>query len=155
NRRQQAYVGANDGLLHAFNTGYYHRGDDPTTTTVTEHGWYTTGPADNSSGVGLGEEVWGYVPYQRLPQLGGYTGLDYKPGWFWLPVRLPPHHGCRCAAACARVLSVVRSRVDHQLSDGGPHEFVLRREPDPHEFQMVYGLRFWGSWVRWTSGCNG
>src|ERR1051325_11024826 len=42
NRRQMSYVGANDGLLHAFNVGYYHRGDDPTTTTVTEHGWYTT-----------------------------------------------------------------------------------------------------------------
>jgi len=77
NRRQQAYVGANDGLLHAFNTGYYHRGDDPTTTTVIEHGWYTTGPADNSSGVGLGEKVWGYVPYHLLPQLEWYTRTDY------------------------------------------------------------------------------
>ena len=77
NRRQMAYVGANDGLLHAFNTGYYHRGDDPTTTTVTEHGWYTTGSADNSSGVGLGEEVWGFVPYHLLPQLRWYTQLDY------------------------------------------------------------------------------
>ena len=44
NRRQQAYVGANDGLLHAFNAGYYHRGDDPSTAAVTEHGWYTTNP---------------------------------------------------------------------------------------------------------------
>src|SRR4029077_2699511 len=77
NRRQQAYVGANDGLLHAFNTGYYHRGDDPTTTTVIEHGWYTTGPADNSSGVGLGQEVWGYAPYHLLPQLEWYTRPDY------------------------------------------------------------------------------
>ena len=77
NRRQQTYVGANDGLLHAFNTGYYHRGDDPSTTTVTEHGWYTTGPANNSSGVGLGEEVWGFVPYHLLPQLEWYTRSDY------------------------------------------------------------------------------
>ena len=77
NRRQQAYVGANDGLLHAFSVGYYHRGDDPTTTTVTEHGWYTTGPADNSSGVGLGQEVWGFVPYHLLPQLEFYTRTDY------------------------------------------------------------------------------
>jgi type IV pilus assembly protein PilY1 len=77
NRRQQAYVGANDGLLHAFNVGYYHRGDDPTTTTVTEHGWYTTNSADNSSGTGLGEELWGFVPYHLLPQLQWYTRTDY------------------------------------------------------------------------------
>jgi len=77
NRRQMSYVGANDGLLHAFNVGYYHRGDDPTTTTVTEHGWYTTGPADNSTGIGLGEEVWGFVPYHLLPQLSWYTQTDY------------------------------------------------------------------------------
>jgi type IV pilus assembly protein PilY1 len=77
NRRQQAYVGANDGLLHAFNIGYYHRGDDPTTTSVTEHGWYTKNPADNSSGTGLGEEVWGFVPYHLLPQLGWYTQTNY------------------------------------------------------------------------------
>src|SRR6185503_18472579 len=57
NRRQMSYVGANDGLLHAFNVGYYHRGDDPTTTTVTEHGWYTTNSVDNSSGTCLDEEL--------------------------------------------------------------------------------------------------
>lgn len=75
-RRQMVYVGANDGMLHAFNGGYYHRGDDPTTT-VTEHGWYTTSHADNLSGVGLGEEVWGFVPYHLLPQLIWYTQTDY------------------------------------------------------------------------------
>jgi type IV pilus assembly protein PilY1 len=77
NRRQMAYVGANDGMLHAFNGGYYHRGDDPTTTTVTEHGWYTTSPTDNSGSVGLGEEVWGFLPYHLLPQLRWYTQTDY------------------------------------------------------------------------------
>ncbi len=77
NRRQMAYVGANDGMLHAFNSGYYHRGDDPSTSNIVEHGWYTTGPSDNSSGVGLGEEVWGFVPYQLLPQLMWYSQPDY------------------------------------------------------------------------------
>ena len=37
NRRQVAYVGANDGMLHAFNAGYFHRGDDPATTA--RHRW--------------------------------------------------------------------------------------------------------------------
>ncbi len=77
NRRQMSYVGANDGLLHAFNVGYYHRGDDPSTSAVTEHGWYTTNPSDNSGGIGLGEEVWGFVPYHLLPQLRWYTQTDY------------------------------------------------------------------------------
>ena len=30
-RRQVAYAGANDGMLHAFNIGFFHRGDDPST----------------------------------------------------------------------------------------------------------------------------
>ena len=76
NRRQMAYVGANDGLLHAFNVGYYHRGDDSSTAGVQEHGWYTTSPS-GSGGVGLGEEVWGFVPYHLLPQLRWYTQTDY------------------------------------------------------------------------------
>ena len=32
---------------------------------------------DSSSGVGLGEEVWGFVPYNLLPQLQWYTRTDY------------------------------------------------------------------------------
>lgn len=81
-RRQTAYTGANDGMLHAFNAGYYHRGDDPGTPSVTEHGYYTTAPTDNSSGPALGEELWGFIPYHLLPQLRwltetGYTHVSY------------------------------------------------------------------------------
>ena len=77
NRRQVAYVGANDGMLHAFNAGYYHKGDDPTTGGVIEHGWFTKNPSDNSSGPKLGAELWGYVPYQLLPQLEWLARTDY------------------------------------------------------------------------------
>ncbi|HSB45374.1 MAG TPA: hypothetical protein VLD60_10200, partial [Nitrospira sp.] len=76
NRRQTAYVGANDGMLHAFNLGYYHRADDPNTSAL-EHGWYTTAPSDNSSGPELGEELWGFVPHYILPQLMWYTQSNY------------------------------------------------------------------------------
>src|SRR5881397_2740144 len=41
NRRMVAYTGGNDGMLHAFNVGFYHRGDDPATSSATEHGWFT------------------------------------------------------------------------------------------------------------------
>ena len=76
-RRQVVYVGANDGMLHAFNGGFYHKGDDPTTNSVVEHGWYTKNPTSNSSGVNLGAELWSFIPYQLLPQLQWLARNDY------------------------------------------------------------------------------
>jgi type IV pilus assembly protein PilY1 len=77
NRREVVYIGANDGMLHAFNGGYYHKGDDPSTTMVVEHGWFTKNPTDNSSGAALGDELWGFIPYQLLPQLQWLARSDY------------------------------------------------------------------------------
>jgi len=83
-RRQVVYVGANDGMLHAFNGGFYNKGDDPCTTTVTEHGYYTKqyfAPTAScpkvDSGTALGNELWGFIPYQLLPQLQWLTRADY------------------------------------------------------------------------------
>jgi type IV pilus assembly protein PilY1 len=76
-RRQVVYVGANDGMLHAFNGGFYHKGDDPTTNSVVEHGWYTKNPTDNASGANLGTELWSFIPYQLLPQLQWLARNDY------------------------------------------------------------------------------
>ncbi|MGH7166673.1 MAG: pilus assembly protein [Nitrospiraceae bacterium] len=77
NRRQVAYVGANDGMLHAVNVGYYHRGDDPSTAAKIEHGWFTRTATDNSSGPLLGDELWGFVPYHLLPQLQWLAQTTY------------------------------------------------------------------------------
>jgi len=77
NRRQVVYVGANDGMLHAFNGGYYHKGDNATTAGVTEHGWYTKNPTDNSSGPNLGSELWSFIPQELLPQLQWLARTDY------------------------------------------------------------------------------
>ena len=78
NRRQVAYVGSNDGMMHAFNGGYYHRGDDPSVGSPgVEHGWYTKNPSDNTSGQALGDELWGFIPYQLLPHLKWLTQADY------------------------------------------------------------------------------
>jgi len=77
NRREVVYVGANDGMLHAFNGGYYHKSDDVTTAAVVEHGWFTKNPTDNSSGRPLGDELWGFIPHQLLPQLQWLTRADY------------------------------------------------------------------------------
>src|SRR4030095_12001516 len=43
-RRQVAYVGANDGMLHAFNAGFYTPGDDTSTSDMVEHVRFTTTP---------------------------------------------------------------------------------------------------------------
>ncbi len=77
NRRQVIYLGANDGMLHAFNGGFYHRGDDAATPGTVEHGWFTKTPADNSGGPSLGAELWGFVPMQLLPQLQWLAKTDY------------------------------------------------------------------------------
>jgi type IV pilus assembly protein PilY1 len=86
NRRQVIYAGANDGMLHAFNGGYYHPGDDPTTGTaaspIVEHGWFTRTPTDNSAGPQLGDELWGFIPYQLLPQLQWLARADYQHTYF-------------------------------------------------------------------------
>jgi len=86
NRRQVIYAGANDGMLHAFNGGFYHPGDDPTTGTsaspIVEHGWFTRTPTDNSAGPQLGDELWGFIPQQLLPQLQWLARADYQHVYF-------------------------------------------------------------------------
>ncbi len=77
NRRQVVYVGANDGMLHGFNGGYFHPGDDASTTTKTEHGWFTRTPTDNSGGPLLGDELFGFIPQELLPHLKWLTQPDY------------------------------------------------------------------------------
>ncbi len=66
-RRHVVYVGANDGMLHAFNAGFFHSGDDLGTTPV-EHGYFTTTP-NGSGGTPLGKELWGFIPQDLLPHL--------------------------------------------------------------------------------------
>jgi type IV pilus assembly protein PilY1 len=72
-RRMAVYVGANDGMLHAFNAGFYHEGDNPNTSSKTERGWYSD-PAGNNQ---IGKELWAYIPYNLLPHLKWLTDYDY------------------------------------------------------------------------------
>ncbi len=77
NRRHVAYVGANDGMLHAFNGGFYNRGDDTSTSGVVEHGWFSNTPTSDGRGQELGDELWGLIPYQLLPHLRWLAQADY------------------------------------------------------------------------------
>ncbi len=92
NRRQVAYVGANDGMLHAFNAGFFAEGDDPSTLTVVEHGRFATAPPSGitttrstgectvGSSAGClprGAELWAFVPQELLPHLKWSAAQDY------------------------------------------------------------------------------
>lgn len=76
-RRHVVYVGANDGMLHAFNAGFFHRGDDPDTPDDVEHSWFTLTDEDGNGGELLGEELWAFIPQELLPHLKWLTGTDY------------------------------------------------------------------------------
>jgi Tfp pilus assembly protein, tip-associated adhesin PilY1 len=82
-RRQMVYVGANDGMIHAFNGGFYN----------TSCQRFTTQPSgavctDTNKNVAdtvikavtthpLGSEVWAYVPGNELPHLRWLTDPNY------------------------------------------------------------------------------
>ncbi len=70
-RETVVYVGANDGMLHAFRAGIYHAGDK-SGTSETEYGWY------EDSNNKRGEELWAYIPYDLLPHLKWLTNKYYS-----------------------------------------------------------------------------
>lgn len=63
NRRNVVYVGANDGMLHAFNAGK----------SVSETG---------DINVIKGDELWAYVPHNLLPSLKFLSEVDYSHNYF-------------------------------------------------------------------------
>lgn len=78
-RRQVAYVGANDGMLHAFNVGFYNRGDDTSGGSPgVEHGWFSNTATLDGRGQKLGDELWGFIPMQLLPHLKWLAQTDYS-----------------------------------------------------------------------------
>ncbi|HLG44135.1 MAG TPA: hypothetical protein VI337_03885, partial [Nitrospirales bacterium] len=97
-RRQVAYVGANDGMLHAFNAGFFQTGDVTATLDVEQARFTRTPkqvgtdtdctalPCGGSVGTTydfrtdqpkLGAELWGFIPQDLLPQLRWLTSPQY------------------------------------------------------------------------------
>jgi type IV pilus assembly protein PilY1 len=62
NRETVIYVGANDGMLHAFTSWKYNNGQYTQVASTTE---------------GLGDELWAYVPQTLLPHLKFLAAPDY------------------------------------------------------------------------------
>jgi type IV pilus assembly protein PilY1 len=96
-RRQVAYIGANDGMLHAFNAGFFQTGD-VTATPEIEQARFTRTPkqvgtdtdcaalpcngsvatyAFRTDAPKLGAELWGFIPQDLLPQLRWLTSPQY------------------------------------------------------------------------------
>lgn len=78
-RRAVAYVGGNDGLLHAFNSGFYgivnDGGIDKVSYLVNGKNCATGGPAIAHP---LGSEIWAYAPLNLLPHLKWLKDLSYS-----------------------------------------------------------------------------
>ncbi len=74
-RRQMIYTGSNDGMLHAFNGGFFDQ---------TSSEFSVTGPGTETEHP-LGSEMWAYVPNNLLPHLRwlaepGYPHVFYVDG---------------------------------------------------------------------------
>jgi len=67
-RRQVIYVGGNDGMLHAFNAGFYNSGTKS---------FSTESIAGGEVRHPLGSELWAYVPMAVLPHLQWQTAPSY------------------------------------------------------------------------------
>jgi len=71
NRRHMVYFGANDGMLHAVNAGFYRESNNKFYL-----GYDFGNRSFNDNGPALGTEMWAYVPYNLRPHLKCLTGLD-------------------------------------------------------------------------------
>lgn len=69
-RRTVLYVGANDGLVHAYNAGFYNIADQ-------EYCLDLACTNDSSTSHTLGAELWAYAPRNLLPQLKFLTEPNY------------------------------------------------------------------------------
>lgn len=83
-RRQVVYVGANDGMIHAFNGGFYNTSCQRFTTqpsgavcTATNHNVADTVITARTTHP-LGAEIWAYVPGNELPHLRWLTDPNYS-----------------------------------------------------------------------------
>ena len=67
NRRSVIYAGANDGLLHAFNAGFYDSASKS----------FRTHSGNGETQHPLGSELWAYAPYNLMPHLRWLAENDY------------------------------------------------------------------------------
>lgn len=81
-RRQVVYFGANDGMLHALNAGFYDTESNRFWSNATLDPTTRTYSYNNDSGPQLGDEMWAYVPYNQQPHLKCLANPDYNHKYF-------------------------------------------------------------------------
>ena len=74
-RSSVAFVGANDGILHAFRVGYLV--DKGLTDTTVKGLFKNTFASDDSENSEVGQEMWGYIPFNAFPYLKYLAHPDY------------------------------------------------------------------------------
>ncbi|MDR1396090.1 MAG: hypothetical protein LBK52_07980, partial [Deltaproteobacteria bacterium] len=74
-RRQMLYFGANDGLLHALNMGFFG-------SLYEGQVFYQTNPGGGKPAHDLGAEVWAYLPASLLPHLSWLADPQYKHSYY-------------------------------------------------------------------------
>jgi type IV pilus assembly protein PilY1 len=70
-RQTVVYVGARDGMIHAFDAGKFRWGDNPETAYSENRGyflWETSGDS-SSANYGTGSELWAFIPANLIPRL--------------------------------------------------------------------------------------
>jgi len=131
-RRHVVYFGANDGMFHAVNGGFFrpNRAGRPMFCLTAD---CVLGVGDNETGVGnapaLGAELWAYVPYNILPHLNCLTVPGYEHKYF---VDLRPR------IFDARIFSEEAACATDKLAAGCIH-------PNGWGTILVGGMRFGGA----------
>lgn len=72
-RRQVTYVGANDGMVHAFNAGFWNGANKSFDVSLA---------GSTATAHPLGAELWAYVPQNLLPHLQWLKDPDYSHAYF-------------------------------------------------------------------------
>jgi len=78
-RRNMIYFGANDGMLHAVNGGFFDETENKFCTKLELVNGKPT-VCNNEDGPSLGTEMWAYVPYNLQPHLKCLTDPKYAHG---------------------------------------------------------------------------
>lgn len=119
NRRQMVYSGANDGMLHAFNGGFYNSTNKSFDLQHIDEAPFP-----------LGMEVWAYIPYNLLPHLAWLQDRSYGNNLHVSYMDLKPR--------------IFDARVFFD-SSGNP---IDEDHPDGWGTLLVAGMRFGGGEIR-------
>ncbi len=89
-RETVVYVGANDGMLHAFTSGLYNTDNQSFQNVYNVDGYLSEIPENIVGNVEIGSEMWAYIPQNILPHLKWLASPAYDEQQHVDLVDLPP-----------------------------------------------------------------